>query len=158
MPISNEDLRSAIAGNAAALRCRARLQPAGGPGTKVFPPTYSGAVYAMEMRRLPGRETPIPCVLLDSVQSQANRMEEALQYALDRGDLAPAGLPIVEVDFTPYFPGDGVDEALRLRDAVGRITSLEAPHRIADAILRDSMKDGIPFRDTEEGRRLSRAS
>lgn len=34
--------------SASALRCRTRLQPAGGEGDKVFPPTYADAVYAME--------------------------------------------------------------------------------------------------------------
>ena len=42
-----------------------------------------GAVYAMEQRRVQGRDEPVNCVLLDSVQSQANRMELALQEALD---------------------------------------------------------------------------
>jgi len=47
-------LTHAVAGRSAAFRTRAVLQPAGGEGTKVFPPTYSGAVYAAEKRRLPG--------------------------------------------------------------------------------------------------------
>src|SRR5258707_8562975 len=91
----------------AAARSRVALQPAGGEGTKVFPPTYAGAVYATEKRRLPGHEDPVDCVLLDSVQSQANRMEEALQQAIDSGRLqkASVALSLVEVDFTPFFPG-----------------------------------------------------
>lgn len=144
-------LQSAIAGRAAAFRSRATLQPAGGVGTKVFPPTYAGAVYATEKRRLPGREEPVLCVLLDSVQSQANRMEEALQEAVDAGRIA---LPVIEVDFTDYFPGDEQPKDMQLIDPVGRVTSLQAPHRIADAILRDSVvsgegdDDGKPFRDS----------
>ena len=35
-----------------------------------------------------------------------------------------------------------------------RITSLEAPHRIADALLRDSLHDGKPFRKSEIGKRI----
>ena len=69
----------------AALRCRTKLQPAGGEGDKVFPPTYAGAVYAVEERRVPGRDEAVRCVLMDSVQSQANRFEEALQDAVDEG-------------------------------------------------------------------------
>jgi CRISPR-associated protein Csb1 len=34
------------------------------------------------------------------------------------------------------------------------VTSLEAPHRIADAILRDSLLDGMAFRSSPLGRRL----
>src|SRR5579864_5020972 len=81
----------------AAARCRVALQPAGGEGDKVFPPTYAGAVYATEKRRLPGYEQPVECVLLDSVQSQANRIEEALQDAVDAGRIQ---IPVIEVDFS----------------------------------------------------------
>ena len=88
-----EDLRSAVADGAVALRSRTVLQPAGGKGTKVFPPTYADAVYATEKRRLPGHPDPVECVLLDSVQSQANRMEEALQQAVDDGRLR---LPVID--------------------------------------------------------------
>src|SRR4029434_5282916 len=91
-----DDLKNAVSGAAAAFRSRTTLQPAGGEGTKVFPPTYAGAVYATEKRRLPHHDQPVDCVLLDSVQSQANRMEEALQQAVDAGRLR---IPIIEVDF-----------------------------------------------------------
>ena len=77
-------LKEAVSGTAAAFRSRTTLQPAGGEGAKVFPPTYAGAVYATEKRRLPGHDQPVDCVLLDSVQSQANRMEEALQRSQKR--------------------------------------------------------------------------
>src|SRR5437588_13073936 len=94
-------LKDAVSGSAAAFRCRRRLQPAGGEGDKVFPPTFAGAVYAVEQRRVSGRSDPATCVLLDSVQSQANRMELALQEALDAGDIK---IPVLEVDFTEHGP------------------------------------------------------
>src|SRR5690606_37233018 len=115
---------TAVATGACAFRCRAELQPAGGEGTKVFPPTYSGAAYATEKRRVPGRDEPVECVLLDSVQSQANRMEEALQQAVDEGRIE---LPVIEVDFSAYFPGDDQRGELRLLDPVGTVSSLQAP-------------------------------
>lgn len=151
-------LQNAIAGNAAAFRCRRRLQPAGGTGDKVFPPTFAGAVYAVERRRVPGREAAVDCVLLDSVQSQANRMEVALQDAVDAKRIA---LPLLEVDFSCYDPTGDIEadkKAGRLLDAVGKITSLQAPHRLADAILRDSQIDGINFRFSEQGKRLNTVS
>lgn len=150
-----DQLRKAVKERAAGLRCRNTLQPAGGEGTKVFPPTYSGAVYATEKRRMPGREEPVECVLLDSVQSQANRMEEALQQAVDDGRLT---LPVIEVDFGGYFPGEDQSEDMRLLDPVGKISSLQAPHRIADAILRDSMLGKESFRKSEIGRQIDRVS
>ena len=60
-------LQDAIGGSAAAFRCRRRLQPAGGEGDKVFPPTFAGAVYAVERRRVQGKADAVTCVLLDSV-------------------------------------------------------------------------------------------
>lgn len=147
-----DTLKHAVA-TGAAFRSRATLQPAGGAGDKVFPPTYAGAVYATEQRRLPDREESVDCVLLDSVQSQANRMEEALQQAVDDGRIA---LPVIEVDFDPYFPGDDQPEDMRLLDPVGKISSLQAPHRIADAILRDSLHDGTMFRHSDIGREIDR--
>lgn len=139
-----ETLHKAVSGTAAAFRSRTRLQPAGGEGDKVFPPTYAGAVYAKEERQIKG--VKVPCVLLDSVQAQANRLEEALQRALDAGTLK--NIPVLNVDFT----------GLGLLDEVGRVSSLEAPHRIADAILRDSLHDGQPFRKSELGKSLDQAS
>ncbi len=66
----------------AALRRRQVLQPVGGKGDKIFPPTYpeerrgGGPRHVFERRRIDGAE--VWCVLVDSVQSQANRLEEAL--------------------------------------------------------------------------------
>lgn len=141
---------------AAAFRCRRRLQPAGGEGDKVFPPTFAGAVYAIEKRRVPGRSDPVHCVLLDSVQSQANRMEQALQEAMDAGKLT---MPHVVVDFTDHDPKDGgAEEPGKLIDAIGKVTSLQVPHRLADAILRDSNANGTRFRDSEKGKALNRVS
>src|SRR5258708_27440235 len=96
-----EALQSAVAGSAAAFRCRRRLQPAGGEGDKVFPPTFPGAAYVAEHRRAPGRDQAVTCVLLDSVQSQANRMELALQYAIDDGRIR---MPIVIGGFSAHAP------------------------------------------------------
>jgi CRISPR-associated protein Csb1 len=142
--LSLPGLTLAISGTAAALRCVTEYQPAGGSGDKIFPPTYADdkapGRHAWEERRLPGETAPVPCVVLDSVQSQANRMEMAL---LDAWELGRIKLPVVVVDFT----GNELEKDLR-------ITSLEAPHRIADAILRDSLHEGIPFRKSHFGKQL----
>lgn len=135
-------LQNAVGGPAAAIRVRTKLQPAGGSGDKIFPPTYAGGVYATEKRRVDNGE-PVDCVLVDSVQSQANRFEEALLFAHDEERLA---FPVIGVDFTEHFPD------------IGLITALEAPHRIADAILRDSQWDGVDFRDTREGKAFEEAN
>lgn len=148
------ELRDALK-TGAALRCRTKLQPAGGEGDKVFPPTYAGSVYAMERRRVPGREQPVRCVLLDSVQSVANRFEEALQDAVDDERIA---IPVVEVDFSGEKIVEPDSDEEGLFEPIGRVTSLEAPHRIADAILRDSELNGVAFRSSDEGKKLGHAT
>lgn len=149
---------------AAALRRIQRLQPVGGEGAVIFPPTYPSAQGGAQQKRLPqhvyGRQRgpalmpgadgvagggrKVWTVLIDSVQSQANRLEEALLDAASDDDLP---LPFVSVDFS--------DSDLA---PLTRITSLDAPHRVYDAILRDSHIDDTPFMDTEPGRRLAAAT
>ncbi|NKC10924.1 MAG: type I-U CRISPR-associated protein Cas7 [Gammaproteobacteria bacterium] len=153
--LTYECLRESVQNSEAALRCRTRLQPAGGEGDKVFPPTYAGAAYATEKRRIEGYAEPVECVLLDSVQSQANRIEEALQDAVDEGRLE---LPVIEVDFSEVAILEPGDDGPGLYEPIGRVTSLQAPHRAADAILRDSELDGQPFRQTEIGKKIGLAN
>jgi CRISPR-associated protein Csb1 len=151
-------LAEALRGNAAALRSRRLLQPAGGRGDKIFPPTFAGATYMIEKRRIPDHVEPVTCVVLDTVQSQANRMEAALQEGVDAEDIS---VPLLVVDFSAFAPTGDLDAdaaAGRFLDNVGRITSLEVPHRLADAILRDSEWNGTLFRRSEKGRLLNVAS
>jgi CRISPR-associated protein Csb1 len=124
-----------------ALRARTVLAPAGGDGDKIFPPTYEGGKYATEVRRIAGEE--VACVLVDSVQSQANRFEAALQDAIERGRLR---IPHIVV----RFPDEVAQE-------LGPVTSLTAPHRCYDAILRDSQLAEIPFPQSEVGSALATA-
>ena len=141
-----KSLQQAVTGGAAAFRRRTRLEPAGGEGDKVFPPTYEGGKYATEKRVIGGQR--VDCVVLDSVASQANRIELALLDAVRAGRFGDAGFPLISVDFSKQK--DVAD--------VGAISSLEAPHRIADAILRDSELEGAPFRDTAIGKSFTDAS
>jgi len=138
MPFSLNDLHAAITSHAAAFRCVTEYQPAGGPGDKVFPPTYEGGKYATETRVIDGE--PVDCVILDSVQSQANRNEQALLEAVRAKRLS---LPLLVTHFD--------DDKLLKRFTV---TSLDAPHRAADAIFRDCTLDGAIFRKSDKGRVL----
>lgn len=133
------DLRAAVSGSAAAFRLTLRLEAV---SPKVFPPTYEGGKYATEERIIDG--VKLPCVLLDSVASQANRMESALQDAWHGGEIQ---MPIVSADFS------AVDNP-----GLPKVTSLQAPHRIVDAILRDSTYNNVPFRESEVGKELDQVS
>jgi CRISPR-associated protein Csb1 len=148
MSLSHEQL-SALVDTHAAIRRTRRLQPAAGPGEKVFPATYPAEGkapprHATESRRVAGQD--VPCVLIDSVQSAANRLEEALLRAMAANRLS---LPHIEVDFSDH---DDLSD-------LGMITELAAPHRVFDAILRDSeTPDGMPFRKSPIGEAVQRAS
>src|SRR5579862_4895903 len=136
-PLTFDELRSAVGGSSAAFRLTLKLEAV---SPKVFPPTYEGGKYATEERIIGGQK--MPCVLLDSVPSQANRMELALQEAWMGGEI---DLPVLSTDFSAVEnPG------------VPKVTSLQAPHRIVDAILRDStLGDGNKppkFRDSDVGK------
>ena len=137
-PLNYESLTSAISGSAAAFRLTLRLEAV---SPKVFPPTYEGGKYATEERIIGG--VKLPCVLLDSVASQANRMELALQEAWEGSELE---LPVMTVDFSTSTS----KEADKYLKGI-KISSLQAPHRIADAILRDSTHDGTKFPKSEIG-------
>ena len=134
---------SKVVENASAIRRIRRLVPVGGDGSYVAPPTYLNgkdkAVHVFEKRRIGGQE--VHCVLLDSVQSQANRLEESLE----RSD--ECNIPNVVVDFTDTKIAD-----------VGKITALSAPHRIFDAIIRDSMLGDEQFPDSKVGKAVNSAT
>lgn len=144
-----EELKGAVK-SAAAIRWVQRLQPIGGHGDKVFPPTYAGGIYAVENRRI--GDNVVCCVLLDSVQSQANRLEALLQDAFlpNWRELATIGEPPeCEIPIV----------AVHVGDRHGWVTSLTAPHRIHDAILRDSEiqetgQEKIRFRASKIGQQI----
>ncbi len=146
-----EILSSALSGTAAGFRSITRLQPLDGPGGKIFPATYANGVYALEKRRITdstGSEKEVDCVLIDSVQAQSNRAEQALKFALERGRIS---LPVIEVDFS------SVND--RFRSPIENLTSLDVPHRLADAILRDSeVPNGTRFSKSDIAKRWSRSN
>ena len=179
MSLTYDELRAGVAGAAVGIRCRTVLQPLGGRGDKVFPPTYgvpdnAETRYATEERYIPpengdsgsGSQAVTPgsvasqasrvpsedggsgsvsrSVVLDSVASQANRLELALLEAIRQGDLAA---PVTSVDFRPIPELAGLD----------RISDYEAPHRIFDALLRDSYDGEHLFRNSPAGRAITGA-
>lgn len=105
---------SNIVSGSSALRIRRRMQPIGGPGDVVYPPTYADG--SVRHQRIIGGK-PVDCVLLDSVASQANRMEIALR------DHAKNPIPRLSVEVAGFT-----------------VTSFDAPHRFTDTILRSCEK------------------
>ena len=96
----------------------------------VFPPTYKDIGHLCSPVREDGTHE---YVLIDSTQSWANRLEEI-------ADDPALGLPRLEVDVG------------------GRVISVyQLPHRVYDAILRDSTLDGVNYRESAIGAALVKA-
>ncbi|MEU4539620.1 type I-U CRISPR-associated RAMP protein Csb1/Cas7u [Streptosporangium sp. NPDC023825] len=131
-----------------ALVVQARYQPVGGEGNVVMPPTFPvdknekdlTKKYVIADRLVDGER--VGTVTIDQEQSQSNRLEEALRDARDGGRLT---LPMFE---------------LRTKTSRGeiRLTSLDFPHRYADAYLRDSTIGGVRFDQSAIGERLRAVS
>ena len=133
--LSFDALTKAVSSSPAILYA-ANYQPTAGAGGKVYPSSYPSEkdgepnIYASERRRLDGEE--VPCVIIDSVQSQANRIESAISEV--RSD-KKIEFPALEVDLSEY--GHGI------------ISTLELPHRAADAYLEHGKIAGKPFASSD---------
>jgi CRISPR-associated protein Csb1 len=147
MTVTLDQLLEAVSptGPCASISITAKLRPTGPAGSKVAPPSYPDSdrrsgPYLIDQRWIDGQERRV--VLLDSEQSQANRCELALRDAIDDGLVQ---LPLFVL--TKRVVTEAGEREVRL-------TSLDLPHRYADAYLRDSLLDGESFDKTEIGKRL----
>ena len=132
-----QKLLSSCSNGMSAVRAIVDLVPAEGDGGKVAPPTHEGGKYAFEDRVIDGRQD-VKTVLLDSVQSQANRFEELLLNAVYSDEIQ---IPLLKMN----IPGHET------------LTSLSVPHRVHDAIFRDSRVGETRFRDSDIGRDMVQA-
>ena len=121
------------------IRIDSDLEPLSGPGGVVKPAVYEGGTYQQDRRwASPDDAEPTPVIVIDNVPSQANRLEEAL-----RRNRASAPIPEFVLDLS---------ELAHLPAHLPRsLSSLEFPHRNADAYLRDAELDGQDFLKTEIG-------
>ena len=129
---------------AQALRSTISLEPIDGVSGRLFPPTYPGkgrddpAEHVVEQLANNSRR-----VLIDSVASQANRHEAALVGA------RASGL----IKFSDVFVDlSGTEVGLSV------LSATEMPHRLSDAILRDSEIEGKSFGQSPVGRRILSAT
>ncbi|MFO1280666.1 MAG: type I-U CRISPR-associated RAMP protein Csb1/Cas7u [Burkholderiaceae bacterium] len=135
--MANTDLYESLlsaAEHASAITLRANLIPAnavaGDEKFFVLPPTYAEVGHLASHIREDGTHEYI---LIDSPQSWANRLEELL----DRPEVGVAPIRV---------------------QAAGHTLSInQLPHRVFDALLRDSELDGKAFRETALGQSLTQA-
>ena len=124
------------------IRIDTELEPLSGSGGLVKPAVYEGGTYQMD-RRWASRsdEAPTPVIVIDNVPSQANRLEEALRRHRESTKVPELVLDLSDVGSLPaHLPR--------------RLSSLEFPHRNADAYLRDARLDDADFTRTDLGRAI----
>ncbi|WP_435103726.1 type I-G CRISPR-associated RAMP protein Csb1/Cas7g [Arhodomonas sp. AD133] len=138
-----KNLKEALA-HGSMLRIQQHLEPTGSGGL-VYPPTYGGGGHIFREAWIEDERRQI--VVLDSPQSQSNRIEEALLAAHRRGDIR---YPDIEIT----VPSPMGQEHYSI---------LQLSHRVYDAALLLTEQDGIPFKRTDVGKaiygaRLERAT
>jgi CRISPR-associated protein Csb1 len=123
------------------IRLRVDLEPAN-PDGAVCPPTYAagkrGEPPHISFRRAFVDGQPRDIVVLDSPQSQSNRVEQAILAAHRAGRMS---YPDIEIAF-PAASHEPVYSVLQLS------------HRVYDAVMRACTLDGKPFFETEIGRAI----
>ena len=121
------------------IRIDTELVPLTGPGGPVKPAVYEGGTYQQDRRwAAPSDTEATPVLVIDNVPSQANRLEDAL-----RRHRKSISIPELVLDLSdlPHLPAH----------LPRCLSSLQFPHRNADAYLRDAQLDGQDFLKTEFG-------
>lgn len=111
------------------------LKPTSADGL-VYPPTYDQGMHLFRPAWIDGQKQD--AVLLDSVQSQANRIETAILDACRRDEIK---YPDIEL----HIKASSGDECYSV---------LELSHRVYDAALRMSMVGDTPFSKSEIGQQI----
>lgn len=120
------------------IRIDTELVPLGGVGAPVKPAVYVSGRFQYDFRWEGAQEEePVSVIVIDSVPAQANRLEEALRVHREA-----LSLPEFVLDF------DGLPLPSHLPR---RLSSLQFPHRNADAYLRDARLGNEDFVRSELG-------
>lgn len=124
------------------IRIDSHLEPLSGPGGAVKPAVYEGGTYQLDRRwASPDDDEPTQVIVIDNVPSQANRLEEALRRSRESTSIPEFVLDLSDLLHLPaHLPQS--------------LSSLQFPHRNADAYLRDAELDGRDFLKTEIGQAI----
>ncbi|MDR1768296.1 MAG: type I-U CRISPR-associated protein Cas7 [Propionibacteriaceae bacterium] len=132
-------LAACSAGGSSALSSVTPLRPAGGEMAAIAPAKYAArqgtvGTYVISTRYVDGE--PWRTVLIDSSQSQSNRVEQALMQQIIDGNPVLSRIPRIRVT---YKQGDQVEQ----------YTDLDLPHRAFDAHIRAGLVAGTTKPVTE---------
>jgi CRISPR-associated protein Csb1 len=124
------------------IRIDADFDPLSGAGGPVKPAVYEGGNYQLDRRwAAPGDAEATPVIVIDNVPSQANRLEQALRRDREASALPEFVLDLSELGSLPaHLPRS--------------LSSLDFPHRNADAYLRDARLGDLDFIKTDVGQAI----
>ena len=124
------------------IRIDTDLEPLAGSGATIKPATYLGGRYQEDRRwASPTDKEPTNIIVIDNVPSQANRLEDAIRkHRLSL--LVPEFL--LDLSGNEHLPAH----------LPKRLSSLQFPHRNADAYLRDAQLDETDFTKTSLGKEI----
>ena len=124
------------------IRIDADLEPLSGAGGSVKPAVYEGGNYQLDRRwASPGDAEATPVIVIDNVPSQANRLEQALRRDREASSIPEFVLDLSELGSLPaHLPRS--------------LSSLDFPHRNADAYLRDAKLGDADFIKTDTGQAI----
>ena len=128
------------------IRIDADLVPLTGPGGLVKPAVYEGGTYQKDRRwASPSDDEATDVIVIDNVPSQANRLEDALRRNRDS-----VAIPefVLDLSGLPGMPSHLPKE----------LSSLQFPHRNADAYLRDAKLKDSDFIKTDLGESIFAAT
>ena len=124
------------------IRIDSDLEPLSGAGGLVKPAVYQGGIYQQDRRwASPSDAEPTQVIVIDNVPSQANRLEQALLRTRDQTSVPEF---VLDLSSLPNLPAH----------LPRSLSSLEFPHRNADAYLRDAELDGTDFLKTDIGKAI----
>lgn len=125
------------------IRIDTDLDPLAGPGGPVKPAVYEGGKYQEDRRwASPKDSEPTSVIVIDNVASQANRLEAAIRH--HREESVPVPEFVLDLTGLENLPAH----------LPRSLSSLEFPHRNADAYLRDARLDDEDFVRTDLGRSI----
>jgi len=150
--MTNIDLKTLLAatsaGGSSALSSITPLRAAGGELSAIAPAKYAAkqgkeGTYVFSVRFVDG--TPMKTVLIDSSQSQSNRIEQVLALQIEDSNPILSRIPRIRVT---YHTDDGI----------AQFTDLELPHRVFDGHIRAGSINGKPATSNDTYRAARNAS
>ena len=127
------------------IRIDTEIDPLAGRGAPIKPAVYEGGTHQHDRRwATPDDTEPTPVIVIDNVPSQANRLEDAIRRNRTSAPVPELVLDLSGLNLPSHLPK--------------QLSSLQFPHRNADAYLRDARLGDEDFIKTDLGKSIFSAT